>query len=386
VLASAASAFALSLTVSACAALAPYTPAARSSPISPVGAAASASSSATAKIAASTPPITIPVVKVSAAAQANTAQLGIQVYWHTTGSAASVRTAADKVLDYVVSLGANTVGLTFPFFTNGVHPTQVYGLAASTPDPATLAIVIGEAQTRGLRVMVRPVLDEANIADSRGDWRGTIQPPSAASWFASYRAFLLPYLQLAQQKQVAYFVVGTELESLAKQKTPWAALDTAAAKIYTGELDYSQNWDNWGNGVSSTQASNIGVDAYPVLHQGDSASISQLTTAWEHWLRNRSTTVLKQTVVQEVGIPAVSGAYSAPARWSKAGDTIDVPIQAKWFTAACQSARTLGLRGIYFWNVDSNADPANAVSASSDAFIGRGDSSIRACFAQSWTG
>ena len=369
--------------------LAPYTPAARSSPIGTAGAVASSSSSSTAETATSTPSATVPavpVVKVSAAAQAEAAQLGVQVYWHTTGSAADVRAAADKVLDYVVSLGANSVGLTFPFYTNGVHPTQVYGLASSTPDPATLAVVIGEAQARGLRVMVRPVLDEANITDSKGDWRGTIQPSSVTSWFASYRDFLQPYLQLAQQKHVAYFVVGTELESLATQKTQWTALDTAAAKIYSGELDYSQNWDNWSNGVSSTQASHIGMDAYPVLHQGDSASVSQLTTAWEHWLRNRSTTVLKQTVLQEVGITAVSGAYSAPAHWSKAEDTIDVPIQAKWFTAACQSARALGLPGIYFWNVDSNANPANAASASSDSFIGRGDSSIRACFAQSWTG
>jgi hypothetical protein len=377
---------ALSLTTSACSTLAPYTPAAGSSSIGTAGAVASSSSSSTAKSATSTPSATLPVVKVSTAAQAETAQLGVQVYWHTMGSAADVHTAADKVLDYVVSLGANSVGLTFPFYTNGVHPTQVYGVASSTPDPATLAIVIGEAQARGLRVMVRPVLDEANITDGKGDWRGTIQPPSVVSWFASYRAFLQPYLQLAQQMHVPYFVVGTELESLAKQKTQWAALDTAAAKIYSGELDYSQNWDNWANGVSSTQASKIGVDAYPVLHQGDSASVSQLTTAWEHWLRNRSTTMLKQTVVQEVGIPAVSGAYSAPARWSKAGDTIDVPIQAKWFTAACQSARAVGLPGIYFWDVDSYANPANASGDGSGSFIGRGDSSIKACFAQSWTG
>ena len=74
------------------------------------------------------------------------------------------------------------------------------------------------------------------------------------------------------------------------------------------------------------------------------------------------------------------------ARWSKAGDRIDVPIQAKWFTAACQSARALGLPGIYFWDVDSYADPANASTDGSGSFIGRGDQSIKACFAQGWTG
>jgi len=391
VLALAASASVLSLALSACATLAPYTPAAQPSPIGAAGAAGAAGgatpsgSSSASKSAAATPSATVPVVKVSATAQAETAQLGVQVYWHTTGSAAGVRTAADTVLDYVVGLGANTVGLTFPFFTNGVHPTQVYGVASSTPDPATLAIVIGEAKARGLRVMLRPVLDEANITDSKGDWRGTIAPPSVTSWFTSYRAFLAPYLQLAQQQHVAYFVVGTELESLARQKTLWTALRTAAARIYSGELDYSQNWDNWDNAVSAAQTTDVGVDAYPVLHEGDSASVSQLTSAWESWLRNRSTTTLKQTVIQEVGIPAVSGAYSAPARWSRAGGKIDVPIQAKWFTAACQSARTLRLRGIYFWSVDSYANLSTASGDGSGSFIGRGDQSIKACFAQGWT-
>lgn len=386
VLALAASASVLSLTLSACAMLAPYTPAAKSAPLGDVGASTSSSSSSAGTSAAATTSATVPVVKVSAAAQAETAQLGVQVYWHTTGNASDVRTAADKVLDYVVGLGANSVSLTFPFFTDGVHPTRVYGLASSTPDPTTLAIVIGEAQARGLRVMLRPVLDEANITDSKGDWRGTIQPTSVVSWFTSYRAFLQPYLELAQQQHVAYFVVGTELESLARQKTQWAALEAAAATIYSGEFDYSQSWESWDLGVASTQAGNVGVDAYPVLYEGDGASVSQLTSAWERWLRNRSSTVLRRTVIQEVGIAAVSGAYAAPARWSKAGDKIDVPIQAKWFTAACQSAKTLHLRGIYFWNVDSNADPAAASSASSASFIGRGDQSIKACFAANWGG
>jgi hypothetical protein len=371
-------------TATACAQLAPYTPAAQPSAIGAAAGASSSPDASSTSTAAAAPTVTLPVAKVSAAAQAETAQLGVQVYWHTMGSAADVRNAADKVLNYVVGLGANTVGLTFPFYTNGVDPTQVYGKTGSTPDPATLAIVIGEAKARGLRVMLRPLLDETNIADSKGDWRGTIQPQGVSAWFASYRTFLAPYLQLAQQTHVSYFVVGTELESLAKQKIQWSALDTATAKIYTGELDYAQNWDNWGDAVSSTQAPHIGVDAYPVLHVSNTASVSTLTAAWEHWLHNRSSSTLKQTVMQEVGIRAVSGAYAAPARWSQPGDTINVQVQQNWFTAACQSARALNLPGIYFWDVDSYADPAHATANGSGSFIGRGDSAIKACFAAQW--
>jgi len=104
------------------------------------------------------------------------AQLGVQVYWHTSGSAEDVRTAADRVLNYIVGLGANSVGLTFPIYTDGVHPTRVYTVSGSTPDPASLGIVITEAAARGLRITLRPLIDEANIKDAQGDWRGTIQP------------------------------------------------------------------------------------------------------------------------------------------------------------------------------------------------------------------
>ena len=51
---------------------------------------------------------------------------------------------------YIVRLGANSVALPFPIYTNGVHPTEVYGVSGSIPSPATLDLVIKAAQARGL--------------------------------------------------------------------------------------------------------------------------------------------------------------------------------------------------------------------------------------------
>lgn len=369
----------VSALLAGCAALAPSIP--LGSPPPTHGAHGPAQPAAAASPAAPQQSATPPAVQVAAAAQADAAQLGVQIYWHTTGSPARVTAAADQVLDYVVGLGANSVGLTFPVYTDGVRPTKVYGVAGSTPDPGSLRLVIDEAEARGLRVMLRPVIDEADITDARGDWRGSIQPRSMNAWFASYQQFLAPYLALAQETHVGYFVVGTELESLAAAKTQWAALETAAARLYTGELDYAQNWDDWANGVSTPQAQNVGVDAYPELHVSATASVAQLTAAWKSWLRKRSGTTLAHTVVQEVGIPAVGGAYAAPAQWAKPGDRINARIQQNWFAAACQSARALGLPGMYFWDVDSYADPAAASAYDSGSFIGRGDQAIKSCFA-----
>lgn len=326
-----------------------------------------------------------PVTKVSAATRDLTQQLGIQLYWHTSGTTAQVDSAAAKVLNYIVSLGANTVSLTFPIYTNGVHPTEVYGVAGSTPSPATLGLVIKAAQARGLRVMLRPLIDETNIIDSAGDWRGSIEPPSTSDWFSSYRQFLTPYLDLAQQDSVNYFDIGVELDSLVFQSSDWADLDTYAAGIYHGEIDYADNWSDWQLAESYAPATHMGVDAYPDVDLPDDASVSELTTAWEDWLEHRSSSVLENTVLQEVGIAAASGSYHHPAAFGEAGSTLVTSIQVNWFTAACDAARSLNMPGIYFWDVDSFAEPSSGATSDAGSFIGRGDQAIKTCFASGWS-
>lgn len=329
-----------------------------------------------------------PLIQVPPAAKAIKAQLGVQVYWHTSGTANDVRTAADRVLNYIVGLGANSVGLTFPIYTDGVHPTRVYTVSGSTPDPVSLGIVITEAEARGLRIMLRPLIDETNIKDAQGDWRGTIQPVDVGAWFSSYWSVLKPYVQLAQQDSVSGFVVAAELNSLVYQKSQWQSLDAQVAHIYSGELDYADNWDIWKSGGSYSPAPTIGVDAYPTLGLPDDASVAQLTDAWNGWLHNRSSTTLAGTVLQEVGIAPTTGAYAHPATWAEPGMKVIPSIQINWFAAACQAARDQHMAGIYYWDVDSNADPANPAAATIDAgtIIGRGDQSIKACFAAGWNG
>ena len=120
-------------------------------------------------------------------------------YWDSTGTRAEMAADANRIFNYVVDLGANSVGINFSFYTDGVYPTRVYGVRGSTPNPATLSMVIASARRHGLQVLVRPLLSEKNIMDSRGDWRGSIQPPSVTGWFHSYYEFLKPYFAAAQR-------------------------------------------------------------------------------------------------------------------------------------------------------------------------------------------
>lgn len=333
--------------------------------------------------AATATAVTVP--QVSAAASAASAQLGVQIFWHDINDPAAAKNNADRLLDYVLGLGANSVGISFPIYTDGARPTRVYTEGGITPAPELVQTLIREAKARGLRVMLRPIIDEKNIDDGAGAWRGSIQPRNIAAWFASYQQTLMPFLAVAQAAHADTFVLGSELDSLVGQAEQWRKLQVAAATVFTGRLSYADNWGRWATGRPGVAGADPGLDAYPQLHLSDSATVAQISAAWVAWLRKRPAD-LSATVVQEVGIAATPGAYAEPASWAVPGQTLAPQIQARWFAGACDAVRSLQMSGIYFWNLDAWADPAKADSYAAGSFIGRGDSAIKACFADGWPG
>ncbi len=362
--------------LSACSQLGPSIPSEQpAAPGAPAGAAASGSAASPSAA----------VRQVSAASKATKAQLGIQIYWHDVNDPYAVKGNADRLFDYVVGLGANSVGISFPIFTDGARPTKVYTKTGVTPTPASLRVVIGEARARGLRVMIRPIIDETNIKNSAGAWRGSIKPVSMTAWFASYRRTLTPFLTVAQAGHADTFVIGSELDSLVSQSTSWKTLQAAASSVFRGRLAYADNWGRWATGRPGVSGPELGVDAYPQLKLSDSATTAQIADAWTGWLQENPTN-LTSTVIQEVGIAATAGAYKDPVAWGSTSDRLAPKIQSKWFAGACDAARTLHMSGIYFWNLDAWADPAKASSYTSTSFIGRGDSAIKDCFAKGWPG
>jgi hypothetical protein len=329
----------------------------------------------------------VPVHMVSAKHRAQWATLGIQVYWNSTGTKAEMEADANRIFNYVVGLGANSVGIDFFFYTNGVYPTQVYGVPGKTPSPATIAMVVANAREHGLRVLIRPLLNEDNIKIVGTNWRGSIEPPSLTTWFASYYAFLKPYLKAAQRSHASGFNIGTELDSLAPYQQHWTIFESTVAKIFTGKQIYAVNYGRWQEGPPYEPVPDAAVDAYPQFGLGDSATEGQLTAAWVSWLHTQPEQVLRKTVLQEVGIAAVFGVYQLPARAYPEGTPLDVSVQRKWFASACAAAKETGLAGIYFYNVDSTdqpSKPALTAKYSPGSFIGRSDGVIKSCFASGW--
>ena len=317
-------------------------------------------------------------------------QLGIHVYWianRNDSSGAVIRAKAQRIIDYAISLNANSIAVSFPFFTYGLTSDTVYAMPKVTPSPSHIAIFLAAASKAHIRVTLRPVLNEdVLVARNPQAWRGSIAPRNRAAWFRSYRKLLLPYAAAAQAGHAATFVLGTELVSL-EGAPQWPGLVRSVRSIYSGQLTYDQNHDEFSAYYANPPVPSHSVDAYPQFSLPDSASVARLTSSWDAWLGAHPLSVRRALTLSEIGIDAVAGSYEHPWAWhSTRTAPIDTRVQAAWYKAACNavSAEQIG-GGIYWWEVNFDASPARPGPFESDrlTFLDRpAERVIRNCFAK----
>jgi hypothetical protein len=311
-------------------------------------------------------------------------QLGMNVYWidSPTDSEEVIRGKARRMVDYLITLDANSVAISFPFFTSGPRASSVFG-TRSTPSARRVGIALDEFHRGGLRTTLRPLLDEKSLlAVSRHSWRGNIEPVDRDAWFASYREFLTPYLQAAQRGRAATFVIGGELSSL-ESDPRWGPLIRVAKQIFRDEIAYAVNWDSYVRRTTHMPVDRLGIDAYFPLEVGDDVSTSTLVRGWNLWLDRRAKGPPPHLILSEVGAPAENGAYRHPATWASTGRPLNLAVQKRWFTAACQVARQRKMAGLYWWKVDFHEDPVRAdpLRDKHDSFVGRpAEDAIQSCF------
>ncbi|MGQ0574131.1 MAG: glycoside hydrolase family 113 [Pseudonocardia sp.] len=312
-------------------------------------------------------------------------QLGIHVYWEDNplDDDAAVERKARRLVDQVVGLEANSLAISFPFFTDSITSSTV-GTDARTPSPARIAILLEQARASGLRTTLRPLLDQTNLLTvDELNWRGRLDPASRSTWFTYYFEFLVPYLRTAQATGVDTMIVGAELSGL--QDDPrWAWIVERSREHYTGELGYSANWDAYPSAVAGVPVDAVGIDAYPYLPGLVPWSTEdEMTVAWQTWLDVTSGGAPGTLVLSEVGGAAEPGVVYNPAAHHTVGAPLDERVQRRWFAAACRAARAAGVAGFYWWKLDLHVDPALADPDTDlhDTFLGRpAEHTVRDCF------
>lgn len=307
--------------------------------------------------------------------------LGVDVATDQNYSAAVTRAYGQRVLRYVRNgLHAGSAGIVWDLCSPGRHSDVVRHCAQSLA-PANVRILVQEATADRLSVQLRPIIRLGppsgwNIATR--SWEGFIRPASQARWFARLLRAELPYLTLLRGIPNAQFVVGTELFGLAKSPE-WAAFLKQAHADCGCRVSVASQDSQYSQQIVPSYP-DLGVDWYPKLKLGADASQTLVSKAFEQSLVSIPLSILERTALDEASIRATAGAFRHPAAWQTGGKS-DPKVQARYFTAVCQSVLHYHMRGIWFFNIPLNDDPANPLSFPAYFVRNAGAQAIAGCAA-----
>ncbi|MFG3291062.1 glycoside hydrolase family 113 [Streptomyces sp. NPDC048179] len=332
---------------------------------------------------------TTEVAKVAKEWKPGMPQWGAQLYWEDNPKhpLEYVEKQARLQANYLVGLHANSISVSFPFFTGKLASTTV-SRGDKTPTPDRLARVLQIFHEAGLRTTIRPLMDEHSLKAENG-WRGAIKPTDRSAWFASYEKFVTPYLKAAESEKAATFVIGTELNSL-EGDAHWETVVDDAEKVFSGEVAYDANWDNYVEGPITMPVTHLGIDAYFPVKVDDDAPVQDLVDGWNKWLDRKATGSLPKITVAEAGIGAMKGAYHAPGDFYTKR-AVNPQVQANWYTAVCKVVQERKMSGVYWWSIyfddDPHTKPDDKVASRLD-FAGRplSEKAIKTCFTSDYAG
>ena len=174
------------------------------------------------------------------------------------------------------------------------------------PELSHIAAGIARGKSLGMHVTVNPFVEPENFAF----WRGQYDPtPGSGEWntfWDDYEDYLVDVAQVAEAHGADALNVGTELRAITRNSgnnAKWASVISAVDAVFSGELGYAANWDNYTNGnLTSTIWDNpaidyLGIDSYfrntTTNSQSDASGtdpnetfIAQVEAGWTDRLEN----------------------------------------------------------------------------------------------------
>ena len=171
------------------------------------------------------------------------------------------------------------------------------------PELSHIAAGIALAKSLGMTVTVNPFIEPEGFAFWRANWNPTPGSDAAVQFWADYQRYLLDVAAIAEANGIDRLTIGTELRDIMRNSGHNAsvtALIDAVNAVYTGQLGYAANWDNYNNPNLTANVWDhpsidfIGVDMYFSLTtdaQADASGpypdwsfINTVTNAWRQQL------------------------------------------------------------------------------------------------------
>ncbi len=188
---------------------------------------------------------------------------------------------------------------------------------------------IDSLHKNGIKIMLKP---QVWIWD--GKFTGYLKMTSEEDWLKleqSYRNFIIEYAELAAEKEVELFCIGTELEQFIVHRPAfWKAVIKEIRAIYTGKLTYAANWDEYKRVPFWESLDYIGVDAYFPVALSKTPTIDEASKGWKRWcedLEAFSEVKQKQILFTEYGYRSVDFAGKEPWRSDREMNNVNLEAQ-----------------------------------------------------------
>ncbi|MDB5446339.1 MAG: hypothetical protein JWQ97_1656 [Phenylobacterium sp.] len=274
-----------------------------------------------------------------------------------------------NLIDRAVSNGANYVefsNIVMADLTTGKIGDVIENGVDQTAPLADVGRAVDLAQAAGLNVLLKPqvaVHDPAFAQYNSASWINMVNPnltiADPAAFFASYKAQLLQWANLAEQHHVAMLSVGNEMVAATKPQYTgyWNDIIDAVRQVYHGQLTYAALAPVVTSG-GTNEISQIGFwgkldvagfDVYPSLVQTKTPTVQDLVNGWHDdtvygnrqdyaaFLNQMAQQVGKPVVFTETGLPSFDGASDRVATSDGAiNDGVhpaDQQEQADWWQA-----------------------------------------------------
>jgi hypothetical protein len=260
-----------------------------------------------------------------------------------------------KSIDEIAQVGADTVLLVVDARQENSGSSRIYLDMRMTPDPQRLGELIDHAKSKGLRVILMPIvlLDEPRKPE---EWRGTLAPESWEDWFDSYRAMICHFSWIAQGHGVDVLVVGSELVSSQTHVKEWSKTIGEIRGIFKGQLTYSSNWDRYDAVPFWDELDLIGMNSYWKLGSDHTVSIEQIEQSWRQEIQPDLLKFLnkmhKPLIFLEVGWCSLANAAHESWDYTREEVPIDLDLQRKLyegFFRSWQGNPALGGFSIWEW-------------------------------------
>lgn len=187
----------------------------------------------------------------------------------------------DMGLQSLNALNANWVALT-PYAFMDISRPHIQYPALETywgNRPENLAQLVKEARSNQLQIMLKP-----HFWIREQGWIGglTLTPEDWQKWETHYFDFMLDMARRAEEHQIEVLCIGVELKTAIKNLPDlWPKLIKAIRNVYTGQLTYAANWDNYEAIDFWDQLDFIGIDAYFPLSDSRTPKIKKMVRQWQ---------------------------------------------------------------------------------------------------------